>query len=124
MSLARLKDVNCRDRQFTDLLKKIVGRISNVESRVKIIVFGSFVAGKFTAESDLDLAVIVPDHWQQGDFLSKVYAGGFLSSWPLDLLVFRQSYFDRKKKIGGICVDIATCGVELYPHWRLSESGR
>ncbi|HPI40369.1 MAG TPA: nucleotidyltransferase domain-containing protein [Pseudobdellovibrionaceae bacterium] len=122
MSLAKLKDVNRRDPYFLNLLKKIVSRIIDVDKNARIYIFGSFVVDRFTAESDLDIAVIVPDHWSSRVFIEKIYEVGFLSSWPLDLLVFKEKDFAIKKEVGGVCVDIAESGVELYPQWRLDES--
>lgn len=119
MSLLRLQDKSTQDPYFKELLRSLVERIQRLEPEAQVYIFGSFVSKKFTAESDIDLAVIVPDHWKQKDFLDQIYADGPISSWPLDLLVFRKTYFEEKSKIGGVCFDIAELNVQLYPIWRL-----
>lgn len=121
MSLLRLNKLSTSDPYWENLLHKILERIVDLEPRARVYIFGSFVEGRFTAESDLDLAVIVPDTWSTKIFLQKIYEAGRLSTWPLDLLVFKEVYFNEKSLIGGVCFDVKESGVELYPNWRLSE---
>lgn len=115
----RLQEKSNQDPYFKNLLRNLIHLIQKIEPHARVLIFGSFVKNKFTAESDIDLAVIVPDHWSQKDFLDQLYCAGPISTWPLDLLVFKKSYFEEKSMIGGVCFDIAELNVELYPHWRL-----
>lgn len=119
MSLDKFKNINPKDNYFYDLLKQIIKKVSNSEPAAKIFVFGSFVDGRFTPESDIDLAVILPDHWSPRKFIDLLYEQGHLSPWPLDLLVFNSKDFLNKKDIGGVCTDIFESGVEIYPKWSL-----
>ncbi len=119
MSLAKLKRLSKKDPFWTDNLKSIIEKILKIESNPIVFIFGSFLTDHFNGESDLDLAVIVPDTVLRKDFLNKLYQGGPVSKWPLDLLVFKKSDFERKSQIGGVCFDIREDGVELYPNWRL-----
>lgn len=119
MSLARLKPIDTRDIYFAELLRSIVSRVVRVDPDAQVLVFGSFVENRFTAASDIDLAIIIHDRWRVRDFLAELYAPGFLSQWPLDLVVLNRSRYEARKDFGGVCVDIATVGVELYPTWKL-----
>jgi predicted nucleotidyltransferase len=122
MSLLRLKRLSTADPFWEELLKGIIERVLRVQPQESVYLFGSFVNDKFTVESDLDLAVIIPDDDSPKNFLQKIYEPGRLSQWPLDLLVFRSSDFIRKSEIGGVCFDIKESGVELYPKWSLNGS--
>jgi len=119
MSLLRLKDISTESPYFKDLLQGLIGKIKTLEPNSTVYIFGSFINKKFTAESDLDIAILIPDSWKPKDFLDQLYSNGPISSWPIDLLVFRHSYFNEKSQIGGVCFDIAEEGIELYPEWRL-----
>lgn len=114
-------------KQFTDLIAKITA----VDVRVTIYIFGSFLSTEFTNASDLDVAVIVNDTWSTKDFYNQVFQAAYaknttadkpndlrksnrLIDWPLDLLVFKQSHFNSKKEIGGVCFDIFHQGIVIY----------
>lgn len=119
MSLARLKTLKTDGKTWKPILEKIVKRISAVESNCKVFIFGSFAEHRFTAESDLDIAVIIPDSWSEKHFLQEVYQAGPLSTWPLDLVVLKKSRFEKRKDIGGVCFDIRESGIQLFPDWNL-----
>jgi predicted nucleotidyltransferase len=119
MSLARLQSVDVSDSIWPKRLKGIVRRLTAVNKGIKVFIFGSFVEGRFTAESDLDIAVILADNSSEKKFIDEVYARGSFYDWPLDLIVLKKSKFDSKKKVGGVCFDIFESGVELYPRWKL-----
>jgi predicted nucleotidyltransferase len=114
---AKLLDKN--DPFWQRELKGIVSHIQKIQSDCQIFIFGSFVEGRFTDASDLDLAVIVPDGISSRELYKKIYSAGKFYSWPIDLLIFPQSHFVKQSEIGGVCFDIRETGVELYPTWRL-----
>jgi predicted nucleotidyltransferase len=87
MSLLRLKQLSTNDPFWESLLKEIIGRITQVEPLAIVILFGSFIENRFTAESDLDVAVIIPDNGNPKIFLRKIYEPGRLSR----LLQYRRS---------------------------------
>ncbi|MBN8537090.1 MAG: nucleotidyltransferase domain-containing protein [Deltaproteobacteria bacterium] len=124
MSLLRLNRLSTSDPFWITLLKGIIERVLSIQPNSSIYIFGSFVADRFTAESDLDLAVIIPDEESPKLFLQKIYESGRLSQWPLDLLVFKKSDFIKRSEIGGVCFDIKESGVELHPNWSLNGSTR
>lgn len=120
MSLLRLNRISTQGDFWIKLFKDIIERVVLVEPQSTVYIFGSFVEDRFTAESDIDLAVIIPDSSSPKLFLQKIYQPGRLSQWPLDLLVFKKSEFDKKSEVGGVCFDIRESGVELFPTWRLN----
>jgi predicted nucleotidyltransferase len=119
MSLLRLKRLSAQDPSWKILFKEIIDRVVKVEPSATIFIFGSFVANRLTAESDIDIAVIIPDSESPKAVLKRIYEGGRLAEWPVDLLVFRNGDFIRKSQIGGVCFDIRESGIELFPNWRL-----
>lgn len=124
MSLLRLNRLSTADPFWITLLKGIIQRVLSVQPDSSIYIFGSFVQDRFTAESDLDLAVIIPDEASPKLFLQKIYESGRLSQWPLDLLVFKKSDFIKKSEVGGVCFDIKESGIELHPNWSLDGATR
>jgi predicted nucleotidyltransferase len=124
MSLLRLRRQSTDDPFWEKLLKGIIERVILVQPQASVFIFGSFVSGRFTAESDIDLAVLIPDDDSPKIFLQRVYETGRLSQWPLDLLVFRRSDYLRKSEVGGVCFDIKESGIELHPTWRLNGPSR
>lgn len=69
MSLLRLKERSTEYPYFKQLLQSLVQRIRQIEPDSQVYIFGSFAKKKMTEESDIDLAVIVPDHWKTKSFL-------------------------------------------------------
>ncbi len=102
-------------------IKSIIQRISEIQKDCQIYLFGSFLRDDFYTTSDIDLAVIIPDEVKTMDFLDKFYLNKPPSFWPMDLLVFQKSVFDKKKTIGGVCFVIHREGKSLYPQWSLYD---
>lgn len=119
MSLLKLRKISNKNPQWVPILQDIIEKIKSVEDHSKVFIFGSFVHDKLNYESDLDLAVIIPDHKSVKDFLNTLYSKGQVSKWPLDLLVFNESHFAQKSQEGGVCFDIREDGIELFPNWSL-----
>lgn len=122
MSLAKLYSVDSSAPEWALRFKKIIDRVKGVEPLARVLVFGSFAERRFTAESDLDIAVILPDTWSEKEFLDNLYLAGSLSDWPLDIIAIKQQKYNAKKNIGGICFDINLSGIELYPKWTLNDT--
>lgn len=120
MSLLRLKDTTLSKEEFHAIFKKIISRATFVCSDVTLYVFGSFAKNQFTAASDLDISIIIPDSFSEKDFLIKLKEKGPLSEWPLDLVIVNRSRFEKRRDYGGVCFDIFHSGIELYPNWGLA----
>lgn len=126
MSLARLRNSHLDESQQLELLQKVINRATHLRRDITLYVFGSFARGKMTAESDLDIAIIIPDTESPKAWLNALFSSGPIIEWPLDCLVFRKSEFDAKKDIRGVCFDIAQEGFEIYPNWnfRIPQSSQ
>lgn len=72
------------------LLNDILKRIMSVVQPRRVILFGSAVRGKMTADSDLDLLVIVPGPAQRRLLAQEIYRKlhGILT--PVDILVVTE----------------------------------
>ncbi len=118
MGILQLKKIENYD-YFFPILESILARVKALEPQSMVFLFGSAARQEMTEKSDLDLVVIIPDTWSIKDFSEKLRKDGPLSpQWPLDLVVLNQSRYQQRKNFGGVCVSIASEGIELYPHWR------
>ena len=106
--------------EFDNILHNIVSRVVGLDPNCEIFIFGSFVEGRFTGESDLDVAVIIADGSDRKKFIESIYKPGVLSKWPIDLIVMSKSDYNKKKEVGGVAFDINEAGVQLYPNWKLN----
>lgn len=119
MSLLRLRKIDTSTKHWKDLLFGIVKKCLQTGPVNVIYVFGSFARNKMTEASDIDLAVIVPDEVDPREFREKLPRP--VSSWPLDLLIVRQSRFDQRKTFGGVLFDVYAEGLELFPTFKIPE---
>jgi predicted nucleotidyltransferase len=73
-----------------ELLNDILVRVMSVVQPRRVILFGSAVRGKMTADSDLDLLVIVPGPAQRRLLAQAIYRKlhGILT--PVDILVVTE----------------------------------
>jgi|GEM_PF-3329691 len=120
MSLLRLKDASLNQNEFHKIFKHIISRAVQICPDIIISVFGSFTKNQFTAASDLDISIIIPDSFSEKEFYIKLKKAGPLSVWPLDLVIINKARFEKRKDYGEICFEINHSGVELYPDWRIS----
>lgn len=122
MNLSRLKSCDRKDKFWNKLLKELVQKITSVNKKVRIFLFGSFVEDRFTQASDLDIAVILPDGIDIKKYRKALFSQAPLSKdWPLDLIILSELEYETKKHVGGVCFDINESGKELYPKWNFEE---
>ena len=84
-------------------IETIVGIIVEKIDPVKIILFGSYAAGKATPESDVDLLVIVdtkPSNWELATQLSALIDHRF----PVEILVRSAEEIERRLEMGDFFV--------------------
>ena len=99
-NLARYAEL-CAAAGYTvhvERLPAILEQIVDFYQPVKLYMFGSLVRGDFTADSDVDLLLIVPDAASQeqrnGLAAMRTKRGSGLA---MDVLVYRQSRFNELK---------------------------
>jgi predicted nucleotidyltransferase len=66
----------------------------------KIVLFGSYASGRPTADSDVDLLVIMPKTRQRGERTSVRIRQAIPRSFPLDLLVRTPAEVARRLRWG------------------------
>ena len=98
--------------QFVDM---IVGRLTAVAHPVRVILFGSVAAGGATADSDIDLLVVldeVDDARLESVRLRRALRG---LGVPVDVIVMRSDRFEETKDIvGGIAFPAHKYGKVIY----------
>lgn len=97
-------------------LKTITNAITANTEAVAIYLFGSFAYGQPHKDSDLDIYTVIPD----ADVDTLVLGGKIQTdlykkiNTPLDLLIGKQSSFDRRKKMLTLENIIEERGIKLY----------
>ena len=85
---------------------------------LKIYLFGSFAEGRNTVDSDYDFYVVVPDSEQRNmlDLITEAQRSlRHKKNRPVDVLIGKQSYFDRLKNAGlTVESDVARNGIVIY----------
>ncbi|GHV88110.1 hypothetical protein AGMMS50267_04700 [Spirochaetia bacterium] len=97
-------------------LKIITNAITANTEAVAIYLFGSYAYGKPHKDSDLDIYAVIPD-----TDIDTLELGGKIQTdlyrkitMPLDLLIGKQSTFDRRKKMLTLENTIEKQGVKLH----------
>ena len=109
MTLARLHNVNTNELLAS--LLSFVGEIGKLPTVRKVILFGSMAEDKMTDASDIDLAIIVGDDTDTRAFKEHLRALKRANlTWPCDLVVITETWFEQRKDFGGLCMEIATSG--------------
>jgi len=105
-----------RLKQELEIIKESV--LQTVPNTEAIYLFGSHANGASTADSDLDIYVVIPDSIEENPLnvsaaiLHKLYPSFPL---PVDMLVGKRNVFDKRKEWAGtIQKTIATKGVLIY----------
>ena len=99
----------------SELLDEIVARLIAVSRPVRVIVFGSTATGTATADSDVDLLIVldeVDDARLESVRLRRALSG---MDAPLDVIVMRADRFEETKNIvGGIAYPANKYGRVIY----------
>lgn len=84
-------------------VEKVVGKIIDVAHPKKIILFGSFIKGNMRKGSDLDVLVVGRDDIKNVR-MESVRIREALEDviMPMDILVVRESHFERSKDKPGL----------------------
>jgi predicted nucleotidyltransferase len=105
---------------MTDTIKRELETITNAitanTQTVAIYLFGSYAYGQPHEDSDLDIYAVIPD-----TDVDTLELGGKIRldlykkiTMPLDLLIGKQSAFDRRKKMLTLENIVERQGVKLY----------
>jgi predicted nucleotidyltransferase len=105
---------------MTDTIKHDLETITNAitanTQTVAIYLFGSYAYGQPHKDSDLDIYAVIPD-----TDVDTLELGGKIQTdlykkitMPLDLLIGKQSVYDRRKKMLTLESIVERQGVKLY----------
>lgn len=87
---------------LTDQLPEITRRIVRTSNPDKIILFGSYARGDFSADSDLDLLVIMPnvEHTRRESNRVRRALRGLLA--PVDIVIATPEQIKRLGNVAGL----------------------
>ena len=101
------------------IIKELDGIVTKIKNKIdvnKIILFGSYVYGTPTSESDIDLCVITEDKRRKIEILWDIQEAIYkTSTHSIDIIVSRPSDFSsRSDSVSTIEKTISGKGVVLY----------
>jgi predicted nucleotidyltransferase len=82
--------------------RELIQKLNDHRPVKEAYLFGSAAEGKNTADSDLDILVVIADDQDPKDYYQFVNQAGF-SSVAVDWIIKKSSEFDQKKDQGGVC---------------------
>ena len=82
-----------RDQVIRDLRQAVAEAKARYPEIVKVFLFGSFVQGTWTADSDADLIVVVRKNFK--DFFESCRYQIYTNSIPTDSLVYSEAEFEK-----------------------------
>jgi len=97
-------------------VQAVVQRLIEAADAKKIILFGSYVEGKVTRDSDLDVLVVTKDEVKspRGESVRLRNAVGDINM-PMDILVVSHCKFEAlREKIGLVCGEADQRGRVVY----------
>lgn len=97
------------------LAKSLISKIADVMPVTKAYLFGSAASGRNTADSDLDILLIVPDGVETKKYYQFVNTPHF-SPIAVDWIIKSVSDFEKDRELGGIAMIAAQTGIELKAH--------
>ncbi len=82
-----------RDEVIRDLRQAVAEAKARYPEIVKVLLFGSFVQGNWTADSDADLIIVVRKEFS--DFFESCRYQIYAKSIPTDSLVYSEAEFEQ-----------------------------
>jgi predicted nucleotidyltransferase len=82
-----------REEVIGDLRQAVAEAKARYPEIVKVFLFGSFVQGNWTADSDADLIIVVRKEFK--DFFESCRYHIYTKSVPTDSLVYSESEFEK-----------------------------
>lgn len=94
-----------------DLLLKL----SNAKTVSGAYLFGSAAEGRNSADSDLDLLVIIPNESSVKEYYETVNVP-FFSPVAVDWIFITENEFSKNREIGGVSRVAFLTGKKVWPH--------
>lgn len=113
MSLNRFYPSFLTIKEIQNFLNDLRRAVGNIDPHCEIYLFGSAALGKMSAESDLDVAVIVNNHDLMQQVKNAVFEVKRQFHWPVDLAFFYAPDFELKSQIGGLAMEVKQTGIKI-----------
>jgi uncharacterized protein len=95
-------------------IRRLAAQIAKAFCPNRIILFGSYAAGKPTLDSDVDLLVVMDTPEAPIHTAARISAA-VEHLFPLDILVLRPADLDAsRKRRGSFATEVSTKGLVLY----------
>lgn len=114
----RLWGQNLQNRKLAEVseeLQIVISDLTKLCSGVKILLFGSFAKGLSTVESDLDLAIILPDAVDKKNFKKDFFKVRTRIQLPIDFIFRNETEYQANASDSAIDQEIHETSIELYP---------
>lgn len=100
---------------LTPAQQQIVDHVVRLVRPLRVVVFGSVARGDATAESDLDLLVVMPDGVRRRETAQRLYVEVPRQGVPFDVVVTTPALLrDQEATTGLIYQTALSDGVEVY----------
>lgn len=103
-------------KEISNDLALITEAVTAAVNPIAIYLFGSYAYGTPHADSDIDIYAVVPDNVQDTlELNSKIrYSLFHKQRKPLDLLIGKRAYFEKRKQSPTLENIIANQGIKIY----------
>lgn len=94
------------------LAQDLIDKVSAQSPVVAAYLFGSSSVGKNTADSDIDILLVIPDGTDVKAYY-KFVSTPFFSTTAVDWIIKTKIEFENSRQIGGISMVASATGIEL-----------
>ena len=115
-AIDRLTEI--RDREYAENIRELSDCFVAQIDPLKVILFGSFADGSYTADSDYDFYIVIDDDKsiQKSSYLANKSVRNKMKR-PVDILVTKKTRFEQKSKAENSLMienEILSNGILLY----------
>ncbi len=102
-------------KHYKKEVNRLVGKIKNNYQPEKIYIFGSFIDGKITLDSDVDFFIIKKSEKSRRERHREVSRILIDREIPVDILVYTPTEVKKREKLGDFFIkDILRTGKLIY----------
>lgn len=106
------KRIESRKAKLKEELESIVQQLKAM-GVIKVALFGSFISGKISPRSDIDILAIMPDSKSGKDWLKAVYTQ-IKRKVSSDIFVFNIKEYEEEKESNFFLKEITRKGKVIY----------
>ncbi|MEY4616591.1 MAG: hypothetical protein RJB66_1551 [Pseudomonadota bacterium] len=116
--MSRIGRLNPHFKPAFDGLKiatALIEKILQTNTIIEAYLFGSAAEEKNTADSDLDILLVIPDGLSSKDYY-KIVTTPFFSPIAVDWIIKNETDFKKECEIGGVAMIAKHQGKRLWPN--------